>query len=66
MDDRTKRPTSLKWPRDSYIATAVLALIVAHLLLRFVFHWDQQHAAIPLFIGLAGGVPLVFELLRKQ
>jgi heavy metal translocating P-type ATPase len=65
MEDRTQGKTSLRWSRDSYIAAAVLTMIVAHLLLRFVFHWDQQHAAIPLFVGLAAGTPLVIELLRK-
>jgi cation transport ATPase len=40
-------------------------MILVHLLLRFVFHLDQQHAAIPLFAGLAASAPLVLDLLRK-
>lgn len=65
MAEKTQRTTSFKWSRDTYIAAFVLAMIMAHLLVRFVFHWDQQHAAIPLFAGLAAGAPLVYDLLRK-
>jgi cation transport ATPase len=52
--------------RDTVIAAAVLFLIILYLLLRFVAHWPAARAEWPLLIALAGGVPLVFELVRKM
>jgi heavy metal translocating P-type ATPase len=65
MRDNPQSKTSSRWSRDSYIAAVALAMILAHLLLRFVFHWDQQRAAVPLFVGLLAGFPLLADLLRK-
>ncbi len=48
------------------IATLAVLGIAAHLVLRFGFHASSGAFQIPLWITLgAGGVPLVFELLRK-
>ncbi|MBZ5524381.1 MAG: HAD-IC family P-type ATPase [Acidobacteriia bacterium] len=54
------------WLRDTVIAAAVLALIATYLLLRFAGHWSGMRAEWPLLIALVGGVPLLFELLRKM
>ena len=51
-----------------YAGIAILALtaILVSLLLRFVAHTGPAVSHVPLFIALAlGGVPLVYELLRK-
>ncbi len=58
--------TSL-WKRKTTIIAALAVVgIVTHLVLRFGFHTSSSTFQIPLWITLGvGGVPLVFELLRK-
>jgi heavy metal translocating P-type ATPase len=60
---RVERP--FEW---SVLPLALLALagIALHLLLRFVFHAPRQALLAPLYLVLlAGGVPLLFGLVRK-
>ena len=57
--------------RTTIIAVFTLAAIVAHVVLRFVFHTRPVTYQIPLFAALAlGGIPLVLELfgnlLRRE
>jgi len=57
--------------RTTIIAVFTLAAIVAHVVLRFVFHTRPVTYQIPLFTALAlGGIPLVLELfgnlLRRE
>lgn len=52
--------------RTTVIAMIAVAGILAHLLQRFVFHASPDAYRIPLLGTLAlGGIPLVYELLRK-
>src|SRR5689334_14510612 len=52
--------------RTTVIAIFALAGILLHLLLRFRFRTNTITAEAPLFAVLAlGGIPLVYELLRK-
>lgn len=52
--------------RTTLIAVAAIAGIVLHLLLRFGFRASTTAAQAPLLAVLAlGGIPLVYELLRK-
>ena len=52
--------------RTTLIAAVALAGIVLHLFLRFGLHASTTAAQVPLLVVLAlGGIPLVYELLRK-
>ena len=52
--------------RTSLIASLAIAAILLHLILRLGLRTDPGRAEIPLLAALAlGGVPLVYELLRK-
>ena len=52
--------------RTTLIAVLAIAGILLHLLLRFGFHASTTTARAPLLAVLAlGGIPLVYELLRK-
>ena len=52
--------------KTTVIAVIAVAAIVVSLLLRFAFHTSPGVFQIPLLTALAlGGVPLVYELLRK-
>ncbi len=55
------------WQRiTTIIAVVAIAGIAVHLVLRFGVHSSPRSYEIPLFVTLAfGGVPLVYELLRK-
>jgi heavy metal translocating P-type ATPase len=55
------------WRRKTtIIATFAAVTILAHLVLRFVFHTTSAVYQIPLLAALVlGGTPLVYELLRK-
>lgn len=58
---------AIEWSRDSFIAAAVLVLIATYLFLRFALGWGPHSYATlaPLFVALAFGLPLVYELVRK-
>ncbi|HEX7287005.1 MAG TPA: heavy metal translocating P-type ATPase [Candidatus Angelobacter sp.] len=58
---------SVSWSRDSVIAAAVLILIAVYLFLRFGLGWGagSYQTLAPLFVALAFGVPLVYDLVRK-
>jgi heavy metal translocating P-type ATPase len=58
---------AVSWSRDSVIAAAVLILIATYLFLRFGLGWEagSYQALAPLFVALAFGVPLVYDLVRK-
>lgn len=52
--------------RTTIIAVVAIAGIAVHLVLRFGVHSSRRSYEIPLLVTLAlGGVPLVYELLRK-
>jgi heavy metal translocating P-type ATPase len=54
------------WQPNTIIALIAIGAIVAHLLLRFAFQTSPRIYQIPLLATLAlGGIPLVYELLRK-
>ena len=55
------------WRRKAIVITAFsIAAIAAHLVLRFALHAQPAASRLPLLAALAfGGVPLVYELLRK-
>lgn len=64
-------PTSKKpvqwWQRKSFvIALLAIFAIATHLLLRFIFQTTTQITNAPLLLTLLlGGIPLLFDLLRK-
>ena len=63
MSNRTRILATRKHPIIAFLAVAALVL---HLLLRFLFHSDEQVYQLPLLVALViGGVPLVFDLLVK-
>ena len=57
-----------RYPKEGYIAAIALLAIVLHLLLRYLFKYDELFAGypmydIPLFAALVlGGIPLVLDL----
>lgn len=52
--------------QTAVIAVLSLSAILAHLILRFIFHSGRITYDIPLIITLViGGIPLVYELLKK-
>jgi heavy metal translocating P-type ATPase len=51
--------------RDSWIAAIVLALIAIHLGGRFLLGWRGWHSDWPLWMAVAAGAPLLWELGRK-
>ncbi len=54
------------WRNTSVIAIAVLLLLVAHLLLRFVLRVGEGQALVPLYAALLlGGLPIILELAYK-
>lgn len=57
----------VSWSRDTFIAAAVLVLIAAYLFLRFALGWQAEayQTRAPLFLALAFGAPLLYDLLRK-
>ncbi len=64
------RPPSAAAPlwksRETLIAAFTIAMIAAHLLLRFAFVRSATEQNIPLWTAFAlGGVPLVWELTAK-
>ncbi len=65
----TGLPTALAvvWRRKNTILAAIaIVAIGTHLLLRFPFHTGSSASNTPLLIALVlGGLPLVYELLRK-
>ncbi len=57
---------SLRLNKDIVIAVGALLGIVAHLLARYAFGVSEGPAAWPLYaVVIAGGAPLVFDLLRS-
>jgi heavy metal translocating P-type ATPase len=67
MDVAAEPTTSGPWLRKTTIIAALsVAAIVAHLALRFGVRASPATSQIPLLVALAiGGVPLLFDLLRK-
>ena len=65
--DETEQTRSRPWRRKTTVIAALsVAAIVAHLALRFGFRASPATSQIPLLITLAiGGVPLLYDLLRK-
>src|SRR6476646_7642486 len=65
--DETQQKPSRPWHRKTTVIAALsVAAILAHLALRFGFHTTPTTSQIPLLITLAiGGVPLLYDLLRK-
>ncbi len=65
--DQTEQKPSRPWHRKTTVIAALsVAAIVAHLALRFGFRATPTSSQIPLLITLAiGGVPLIYDLLRK-
>src|SRR5207342_282011 len=65
--DETEQKPSRPWHRKTTVIAALsVAAILAHLALRFGFHTTPTASQIPLLITLAiGGVPLLYDLLRK-
>jgi P-type E1-E2 ATPase len=63
----TEQTPSLLWHRKTTVIAALsVAAILAHLALRFVFRATPSTVQTPLLITLAiGGVPLLYDLLRK-
>jgi len=55
-----------KLPKEAYIAAATIVAIALHLVLRYGAHAPLRVALAPLVVALlAGGIPLVFDLLKK-
>ena len=65
--DETEQTRSRPWHRKTTVIAALsVAAIVTHLALRFGFRTSPATAQIPLLVTLAiGGVPLLYDLLRK-
>src|SRR6476660_2604099 len=65
--DETGHRSSRPWHRKTTVIAALsAAAILVHLALRFGFHTTPTTSQIPLLITLAiGGVPLLYDLLRK-
>ena len=65
--DETEQTPSRPWHRKTTVIAALsVAAILAHLALRFGFRATPATSQIPLLITLAiGGVPLLYDLLRK-
>ena len=63
----TEQTPSRPWHRKTTVIAALsVAAIVAHLALRFGFRASPASSQIPLLVTLAiGGVPLLYDLLRK-
>jgi heavy metal translocating P-type ATPase len=66
----TSRPPETAAPlwksRETLIAAFTIAMIAAHLLLRFIFIRSAMEQNLPLWAALAlGGIPLVWELTAK-
>ena len=52
--------------KETLIAGFTLVAIVLHLALRYFLHLPAQQSNLPLFVALVvGGVPLLWELLKK-
>ncbi len=66
-DHREEASPAMEWNRDSYIAVAVLLLIIAYLILRFALNWPANALTTesPLLIALLCGLPLLYDLARK-
>ncbi len=59
-------PTAGADYRQLAIAALALVAIVLHVLMRYLWQWEDWRATLPLFVALSlGGVPLVWELLLK-
>jgi len=55
-----------KLPKEAYIAGTTIIAIALHLVLRYGTHAPSRVALAPLVVALlAGGTPLVFDLLKK-
>jgi len=67
MQVAADRVSSRPWHRKTTVIAALsVAAIVTHLALRFGFRTSPATAQIPLLVTLAiGGVPLLYDLLRK-
>ena len=65
--DETEQTPSRPWHRKTTVIAALsVAAILAHLALRFGFRVSPATSQIPLLVTLAiGGVPLLYDLLRK-
>ena len=65
--EETEQTRSRPWHRKTTVIAALsVAAIVTHLALRFGFRTSPATAQIPLLVTLAiGGVPLLYDLLRK-
>ena len=65
--DETGQKPSRPWHRKTTVIAALsVAAILAHLALRFGFRATPATSQIPLLVTLAiGGVPLLYDLLRK-
>lgn len=65
-DAEPKLSSGLWRRKTTVIAAFACAAILVHLILRFAFHTDPITHKIPLLATLAlGGVPLLFDLLKK-
>ena len=60
-----KAASQPNYSRETWIALFVLLSIVAHLLMRYAVHVELQQANWPLYLALAGGFPLLFDLAKK-
>jgi heavy metal translocating P-type ATPase len=60
------RNTRFAPSKETLIAGFTLVAIVLHLALKYLLHLPSLQANLPLFVALAiGGVPMLWELLRK-
>ena len=54
------------WTAPTLIAVLAIASIVAHLIVRYLFHTPRAAWQVPLIVALiAGGIPLIVPLTRK-
>ncbi|QEH38319.1 Copper-transporting P-type ATPase [Aquisphaera giovannonii] len=70
MEDQASKPATIRPIVDILIAATAAAAIAAHLVLRFVARdagavLGVPAPEVPLLLALAGGVPLVFDLVAK-
>lgn len=60
-----KAASQPNYSRETWMALFVLLCIAAHLLMRYAFHGEPQQAGWPLYVALAGGLPLLFDLAKN-